>query len=206
MRRRATVALALTLAGCGSGGYGDPAPAPTARERPPATATATPTATASARVAPTAAPRVATPTRVEIPSIGVDAPLIRLGLDARGALEVPERFDVAGWWTGGARPGERGPAVIAGHVDSKSGAAVFYALGRLRRGDAVVVHRRDGSRARFVVQGSARYAKDRFPTSRVYGPTRRPALRLITCSGTFDHSSGHYLDNTVVYANQERQQ
>jgi sortase (surface protein transpeptidase) len=144
--------------------------------------------------------RAATPVRVVIPRIGVDAPLIRLGLDGDGALEVPERFDVAGWWTGGARPGERGPAVIAGHVDSKTGPAVFYAIGTLRRGDRVIVRRRDGSSVRFRVRRSERYAKQRFPTRRVYGPTRRPELRLITCSGTFDRASGHYLDNTVVYA------
>ena len=90
--------------------------------------------------------------------------------------------------------------MIAGHVDSKTGPAVFYALPRLRRGDVALVHRRDGTRARFVVQGSAHYAKNRFPTARVYGRTRRPALRLITCSGTFDRSSGHYVDNTVVFA------
>jgi hypothetical protein len=144
--------------------------------------------------------QVSAPVRVQIPAIGVDAPLIRLGLDAKGALEVPERFDVAGWWTGGSRPGERGPAVIAGHVDSKTGPAVFYEVGRLRRGDVVTIRRRDGSGVRFTVQGSGRYAKAHFPTTRVYGPTRRPTLRLITCSGVFDRSSGHYLDNTVVYA------
>jgi hypothetical protein len=126
--------------------------------------------------------------------------VIRLGLDAHGALEVPERFDVAGWWSGGARPGERGPAVLAGHVDSKTGPAVFFRIGALRRGDVVTIRRRDGSRVRFRVRAKERYAKRHFPTLRVYGPTRRPELRLITCSGTFDRSSGHYLDNTVVYA------
>jgi hypothetical protein len=138
--------------------------------------------------------------RIQIRAIGVDAPLIRLGLDAKGALEVPKRFDQAGWWTGGAKPGERGPAVIAGHVDSKTGPAEFYEIPRLRRGDVVNIGGRVGSSVRFTVQGSARYRKDRFPTARVYGPTRRPTLRLITCSGVFDRSSGHYLDNTVVFA------
>ena len=156
--------------------------------------------------APTAAPRAvragrpARPVRVQIPSIGVDAPLISLRLDRTGALEVPDRFDLAGWWAGGPRPGERGPAVIVGHVDSRTGPAVFFRLRDLRRGDAVVVRRRDGTSVRFIVRSSERYAKDRFPTSRVYGATRAPELRLITCSGTFDRTSGHYLDNTVVYA------
>ena len=124
------VAVAMAVAGCGSGSDSGSLPLLPARERPPATVTATATASAAATATPTpkAVRRVAPPVRVEIPSIGVDAPLIRLGLDAKGALEVPKRFDVAGWWTGGSRPGERGPAVIAGHVDSKTGAAVFYEL------------------------------------------------------------------------------
>ena len=124
-----------------------------------------------------------------IPSIRVDAPLIRLGLDAKGALEVPKRFDEAGWWTGGARPGEPGPAVIAGHVDSKTGAAVFYEIRRAAQGRRGLRAPSRRQRARFVVQGSASYPKDRFPTARVYGPTRRPTLRLITCSGEFDRST-----------------
>jgi hypothetical protein len=191
--RHASLALlaALVVAGCGS-----------ARSTP----AGDPPAEGSPRHAPThvlAAPtsrRAPVPVRVVIPALGVDAPLIRLGLDKAGALEVPKRFDVAGWWTGGSRPGERGPAVIAGHVDSKTGPAVFYRLGSLRRGDSVIVRRRDGSSVRFRVRASERYAKRRFPTRRVYGPTRGSELRLITCSGTFDRAAGHYLDNTVVYA------
>ena len=126
--------------------------------------------------------------------------MIRLGLNPDRSLEVPKDFGDTGWWTGGPRPGERGPAVIAGHVDSRTGPAVFYKIGDLRPGDAIVVHRSDGSRARFTVQGSRQYPKAHFPTARVYGRTPGPTLRLITCSGTFDSASGHYLDNTVVYA------
>jgi sortase (surface protein transpeptidase) len=199
MSRRLAVAVlaVLAIAGCGSD-PGDGSPPPLQPERT-VTAQATASPTGDARPARRERP-VAAPVRVQIPSIGVDAPLIRLGLDPKGALEVPKDFDVAGWWTGGSRPGERGPAVIAGHVDSKTGPAVFYEIPRLRRGDVVTVRRRDGSNVRFTVQGSARYPKDHFPTARVYGATRRPTLRLITCSGDFDRSSGHYLDNTVVYA------
>jgi sortase (surface protein transpeptidase) len=199
MSRRAALAVvaALAAAGCGSpGSYGGPQ-TPPMPEPPVAQADATATAAASPAKRDR---RVSAPVRLQISSIGIDAPLIRLGLDSKGALEVPERFDVAGWWTGGSKPGERGPAVIAGHVDSKTGPAVFYKLPQLRRGDVVTVRRRDGSSVRFKVQGSGRYSKDHFPTARVYGPTNRPTLRLITCSGVFDRSSGHYLDNTVVYA------
>lgn len=140
------------------------------------------------------------PVRLQVPSIGVDAPLIRLGLDARGALEVPQRWEQAGWFGRSARPGEHGSAVIAGHVDSTAGPAVFYRLGALRRGAAIRVRRRDGSTIRFRVHRVERWPKDHFPTAKVYGATRRPTLRLITCGGAFDAGSGHYTDNTIVFA------
>jgi sortase family protein len=152
-------------------------------------------------VAPRRAQRAARPVQIEIPAIGVKARIIRLGLNPDRSLEVPANFADTGWWSGGPRPGESGPAVIAGHVDSHTGPAVFYKIGDLRPGDAIVVDRRDGSRARFTVLGSERYPKAHFPTARVYGRTEGATLRLITCSGTFDQSTGHYLDNTVVYAN-----
>lgn len=160
--------------------------------------------TNNARVTPAPRPprakRAALPVRIEIPALGVRAPIIRLGLNADRSLEVPTDFGDTGWWSGGSRPGERGPAVIVGHVDSKTGPAVFYRLRELHRGDAIVVVGHDGSRTRFTVEGSEQYPKDDFPTARVYGSTPGPTLRLITCSGTFDHSTGHYLSNTVVYA------
>jgi hypothetical protein len=143
---------------------------------------------------------VARPVRIRIPSIGVDAAMIPLGLNRDRTLEVPEDFAQAGWWSGGARPGQPGPAIVVGHVDSYTGPAVFYRLRELRPGATIIVDRRDGTRARFAVLGSEQYAKNAFPTERVYGSTPGPTLRLITCSGTFDRSSGHYLDNTVVYA------
>jgi hypothetical protein len=177
-----------------------PPPRPVLRTQAPAPApspAATPLHRARRARAGARAPR---PVRLQIPAIGVDAPLVPLGLDASGALRPPAGFSEAGWWSGGTRPGERGPAVIVGHVDNKTGPAIFFRVPQLRRGDAVVVTRRDGTRVRFTVQRSGRYAKTGFPTRAVYGPTARPALRLITCSGTFDRSTGHYLDNTVVFA------
>ena len=164
-------------------------------------AVATATATATAVRATTPPPRrAAPPVRIEIAAIGVRAAVIRLGLNRDGTLEVPTDFGDAGWWSGGARPGERGPAVIAGHLDSRTGPAVFFRLGALRAGDPIVIVRRDGSRVRFRVQRTARYRKAAFPTARVYGATSGSTLRLITCSGDFDRGSGHYVDNTVVYA------
>ena len=161
---------------------------------------AAPARAVHAAAPPTAGPRVAPPVRIEIPAIGVRAPVIPLGLDEHRALEVPADYGDTGWWTGGPWPGERGPAVIAGHVDSTTGPAVFFRLGELAPGDDIVVVRRDGTRVRFRVRGSEHYPKASFPTARVYGPTPGPELRLITCSGDFDRATGHYLDNTVVYA------
>jgi sortase (surface protein transpeptidase) len=140
------------------------------------------------------------PLRVVIPAIGVDAPVIRLGLNSDDTLEVPTDFGVTGWWSGGTVPGRRGPAVIVGHIDSKAGPAVFYRLRELKPSDVVIVQGAGGSVARFVVQKAEQVSKDAFPTERVYGSVEYAALRLITCGGGFDRESGHYLDNLVVYA------
>jgi Sortase domain len=140
------------------------------------------------------------PRSVRIPSIGVEAPVIDLGKNPDGTLEVPEKFSEAGWWSGGAAPGERGPAVIVGHVDSYNGPAVFYGLGDLASGDVIEVADEDGDTVRFAVDRLEQVPKDAFPTDAVYGDTSKPELRLITCSGDFDQSSGHYLDNTIVFA------
>jgi len=145
------------------------------------------------------APAPTPPTRLRIPVIGVDAPLEELALDAAGTLGGPVRFADAGWYAAGTVPGEVGPAVIAGHVDSKTGPAVFYRLAQLHSGDVVEVAR-GGTWLEFRVVGIERYPKNRFPRYRVYGPTPDPQLRLITCGGVFDHARGSYLDNTVVYA------
>ncbi|MEU9839976.1 class F sortase [Actinomadura sp. NPDC048032] len=142
------------------------------------------------------------PVRVSIPSIGVRAPLSRLGLGAGGEVRVPpaDRPGEAGWYQGGPTPGERGAAVILGHVDSGKGAAVFYDLGRLRPGNRVEVDRADGRVAVFTVESVERVPKGRFPTARVYGPLDHPGLRLVTCGGAFDRAERGYRDNVIVYA------
>jgi Sortase domain len=140
------------------------------------------------------------PVRIEIPAVGVRARIIRLGLTGDHTLQVPRNFADTGWWAGGPRPGEPGPAVVVGHVDSYTGPAVYYRLRELRRGDRISIVRANRSVVRFSVLGLRSYPKAHFPTTRVYGATRRPTLRLITCSGAFDRSTGHYLDNTVVFA------
>jgi sortase (surface protein transpeptidase) len=143
------------------------------------------------------------PVRVEIPAIGVATPLQRLGRAGNGTIEVPhgpDKWDVAGWYKDGTRPGDPGSAVILGHVDSTSGPAVFYRLRELRRGDRVEVVRAGGSRVTFTVQRVEQYPKRRFPTAEVYYPTLEPMLRLVTCGGAFDRSTGHYTDNVIVFA------
>jgi sortase (surface protein transpeptidase) len=140
------------------------------------------------------------PVRVRIPSIGVDSPLLRLGLDDDGILVPPADFARAGWFSGSPVPGDVGPSVIAGHVDSHDGPAVFFRLGNLVAGDEVLVDRADGTTARFTVTGADRYPKNEFPTEEVYGPTHRAELRLITCGGKFDRDSRSYRDNVVVTA------
>jgi sortase (surface protein transpeptidase) len=201
-RRVAGAALALAVSlgavSCAgaAGSPGPPARSAGATMRP--AATSEPAAPEPPRAAVPA--RSARPVEVVLPSIGVAAPLIGLGLTADRRLEVPEDYGVAGWYTGGPKPGQPGPAVIAGHVDSKQGPAVFYRLRDLGPGDRIVVRYSDGTAVAFVVERSERHPKQAFPTARVYGPTDGPALRLITCGGEFDRGSGHYLDNLVVFA------
>ncbi|MEU8076050.1 class F sortase [Catellatospora citrea] len=139
------------------------------------------------------------PDRVRVRSIGVDSALETLTVDEAGALRPPEMFAVAGWYAEGPTPGDIGPAVIAGHVDSKAGPAVFFRLHEVRPGDSIEV-RRDGTWIRFRVVEIGRYRKNRFPTEQVYGPTPGPELRLVTCGGVFDQTRRTYLDNVVVYA------
>jgi hypothetical protein len=147
-----------------------------------------------------AARRPALPRELTIPVIGVRTRLVRLGLTPGGALQVPGRFQVAGWYDNSPRPGEAGAAVIAGHVDNLAGPAVFYRLAALRPGDRVYIRRADGSLVVFQVTTVRRYLKARFPTAAVYGPAPGPQLRLITCGGTFDPARHSYLSNVVVYA------
>jgi len=144
------------------------------------------------------------PVRLEIPSIGVDTRLQRLGKERDGTVAVPggrHQWDEAGWYAGGPRPGDLGSAVILGHVDSKyDGPAVFYRLRELRRGDQIKVVRADGSVVRFAVDRTEQYPKTRFPTDDVYYPTGTPRLRLVTCGGSFDYGQRSYRSNVIVFA------
>jgi hypothetical protein len=142
----------------------------------------------------------ARPVELTIPAVGVRTSLVDLGLQPDGALQVPSSTSVAGWYTRSPRPGAVGSAVIAGHVDSRTGPAVFYWLRSMRAGEHVYIRRADGTLAVFRVTKVQTYAKDKFPTAAVYGAAPDAELRLITCGGLYDQALGTYLSNVVVYA------
>jgi sortase (surface protein transpeptidase) len=138
--------------------------------------------------------------RLLVPAAGIDTPLPPLRVDPAGALVPPDDVATAGWFSQGPAPGDAGPAVLVGHVDSTAGPGVFFRLRGLRTGDEVVVRRADGSAVRFTVTRVARYPKTAFPSAAVYGPTADPELRLVTCGGAFDRAARSYLDDVVVFA------
>lgn len=144
------------------------------------------------------------PVRIDIPRIGIASRLTELGKARDGTVEVPADFAVPGWYAQGPRPGDAGSAVILGHVDNKTGPAVFFRLRELKAGDEIRVTRADSSVVRFGVDRTEQFLKTRFPTEQVYYPTLTPELRLITCGGTFDDTTGHYRSNIIVFARLER--
>ncbi|MFE9726775.1 class F sortase [Streptomyces sp. NPDC005794] len=180
-------AAALLLApvtGCGA----PDAPAPSA---------------AAASTAPPSpeAPKAPAPTRLTVPSLGIDSTLLRLGLNEDGTVEVPpaEKGMTAGWYAGGAVPGESGAAVLIGHNDTRFGKAVFHDLHKIAKGADIAVSGGGGEKTHFRVTGTESVSKNAFPTEKVYGATGERVLRLITCDGDFD-ADGHPVDNLIVYA------
>lgn len=144
-----------------------------------------------------------TPISISIPAISVHSNLLRLGLNPDGTIQVPalpSQANLAAWYTHSATPGQIGSSVIEGHVDSYEGPAVFFRLGALKPGNAIDVTLADGVTAIFKVTGVREYLKTKFPSGQIYGRTNYAALRLITCGGTFDYATRHYLSSTVVFA------
>lgn len=200
-----TALVAAALCACGLGvaaaamtSHG-PLPDSAASVIPASIKTAVPKVTSDARVRPL---KRSAPVRIRIPAIGVAAPVLPVGLNADGTVQVPPLADhnLTGWYRYGPAPGQRGPAVILGHVDSVTGRSVFFKLKDLRKGDKVYVTLADGKTAVFAVDGLQRTAKTQFPTNAVYGKLRYAGLRLVTCGGAFDPATGHYEDNIIVYA------
>ena len=212
---------ALILTGCGNSTASDGSPAapPTATATssaagpaPSAAPSTAPSATATpAEVAPTTAAPVpaqppvlpaSAPTSFSIPAIGAGSDLLALGLRDNGSLEVPPDGPgaPASWYNQSPTPGERGPAVLLGHVNATDGGpGVFADLRALKPGDIIEIAREDGTMARFAVDRGEQYPKDNFPTLKVYGNTEGSELRLITCDG-YDPDTGEFDDNYVVYA------
>ena len=147
-------------------------------------------------------PDRATPIALQIPAIGLTTTVEPLGRNPDGSATVPSGTTFAGWYDLGPTPGDVGPSVIIGHVDSIAGPGVFFNLKSLLPGDTVTVDDGDVP-VTFVVHQVVTYAKDAFPTAQVFGATPDAELRLITCGGPFDRSIGHYEDNVVVYAAEE---
>ncbi|MFJ3664946.1 class F sortase [Streptomyces sp. NPDC090106] len=199
MRRLSnTVIAGVTVVALGTGAWllGDGA----ARHAPPQPSAAQ---AGAGHPDPRSAPALppSPPDRVRIPSIRVDAPLMGLGLNRSGSLDVPPAADknLAGWYAAGTTPGETGTAIVAGHVDNADGPAVFYDLGALKKGARIETDRLDGSTAVFSVDSVEVYDAAHFPDEKVYGPSRRPELRVITCGGGYSRSTG-YQGNVVVFA------
>ncbi|MFJ9153505.1 class F sortase [Streptomyces sp. NPDC102270] len=183
--------LVTLLTGCSSG------PDPTVRVAPtaPTAASGAPKSEGPAADAPAA------PAEVAVPSVGITSSLMELGLNTDRTVQVPpaEKGMTAGWYTGGAVPGEIGAAVIIGHNDTRFGAAVFHDLKKIKEGADITVTDKTGKALHFTVTATESVAKKAFPTEKVYGPTQERALRLITCDGDFD-AQGHPVDNLIVYA------
>jgi Sortase domain len=198
-RSMAVVAGGLIAAVFGAAGLvtlkGKPADVP----RPVAKLGIVPSGAAVAAPGPASGQPAALPVSLAIPAIDVRTTLIRLGVTARGTLQVPASTSVAGWYTGSPRPGDVGTSIIAGHIDSVQGPGVFFRLRLLHPGDLVYVRQAGGRLATFRVTSVRSYPKDHFPTAAVYGPAPDAELRLITCGGLFDYATGSYLSNVVAY-------
>jgi sortase (surface protein transpeptidase) len=189
----ATAAAAVVAPALPGGG---PAPA----DRPAATAIGHPARTTPTLPASNRVHLMRTGMRVRVPAIGVDANVVSLGLNSDSTLQVPTNATDAGWWSGGTAPGGRGAAVIVGHVNWGGDEGVFGRLHEVMPGQDVLVTHRNGVTDRYRVTSTAVYPKVSFPTGLVYGPLPYAGLRLITCTGSFDPSTGHYDANLIVFA------
>lgn len=187
----AVIGAVLLGLGLSGGGRALPGPAPSASALH-----------GTVPILPTAAPLSAVysvPVQLRIPAIGMSVSLITLGENADGTVQVPDNDRQPGWFRLGPTPGQLGSAVILGHVDNTSGPGIFFDLRTLAAGDPVFVDRADGGTVEFVVNAVASYPHSDFPAQRVYGSHGSSALQLVTCGGIFDHATGGYLSNIVVY-------
>ncbi|SDI87343.1 Sortase family protein [Arthrobacter subterraneus] len=198
--------LLLLLAGCASPDAndtdnGNPAESPITLSAP-AEASASPTPDTVEQAEQALVMEASTPVSLAIPTLERTGEIIETGLREDNTLEVPPDHEgaPASWYTGSPTPGQAGPSVLLGHVNStEDESGVFYNLEALQNGDQIKVTRKDGSTAVFEVYKSELYPKNNFPTKAVYFPVEEAELRLITCDG-FTESTGEFVDNLVIYA------
>ncbi|MFE7238151.1 class F sortase [Streptomyces sp. NPDC057582] len=180
-----------------------PGPGVPAAPAPAPPAPTTPSASASLQGLSMPASK---PKRLRIPTIAVDAPFTPLSIGPTGQLNAPppNNKNLVGWFKDGATPGERGASIVAGHVDTTTGPAVFLQLQFLKPGATVDITRADGSVASFKVDSVETFSKANFPDKRVYADTPSAQLRLITCGGNYDRKAKDYKDNVVVFAHLDK--
>lgn len=195
-----TGAVCLTLWGGGAAPAGESGARAGAAPASPAADAAQPLQAASSASGEETSPPPPRPVRLTVPRLGLSTPLVGLGLQPDGTVEVPEDPAMAGWYRLGPPPGASGPAVILGHVDSVDGPAVFARLDELEAGDRVSVRLDDAGTATFVVRSVRTYANADFPAQRVYAGAGRRELNLVTCGGDYDAARGGYQANVVVNA------
>ena len=176
-----------------------PVSVPPPRDSQPGPAPASTPPAAPAPAVPLTLP-ASPPVSVRAATVGMQSPLVQVGLNPDGTIEAPVAYDAAAWYRLGPIPGALGPAVIVGHVDSYKGPGVFFTLGAMRPGATIDVTRADATVAHFRVDAVNSYAKNQFPTAAVYGPIDYAGLRVITCGGVFDQTTRSYDSNTVVFA------
>lgn len=144
---------------------------------------------------------VADPVHLSIPSVGIEADFEGpLGLNEDKTVAVPDSYETVGWYQYGPKPGELGPSVVLGHFDSYKAPAVFYDLVYTKPGEIITITREDGTKADFIIERLVHRSQTDFPTEEVYGNLEYPGLRLITCSGFYDHGKQVYSHNLIVYA------
>ncbi|WP_060883015.1 class F sortase [Streptomyces caniscabiei] len=197
-RAFAVAAAASLLVSCDDGGTDRATTAPPEADTPPSPPHPSSSSSGGGAVRPLGR---SVPVRLLIPAIGVDTPVIRLGLAPDGTVEVPPvtEHDRAGWYRHSPTPGQTGPSVILGHVTvGRYGDGVFRELARLRRGERIEARLENGTTAEFTVDSVRTVAKADFPADEVYGNVSRPALRLITCGGP--RTGEEYRDNVIVFA------
>ena len=187
----ASTVLAIGLHG---GSRALPAPSPSVAARKAAVPTVVAPATATALQTGRSVP-----VQLRVPAIGLSVSLSSLGITPYGTVQVPTTITQPGWFRLGPSPGQIGSAVILGHVDNSTGPGVFFNLRTLAAGDQVFVLLTDGDTVQFAVDSVAMYSKEQFPAQRVYASHGSSALQLVTCGGVFDHQTGSYLSNVVVY-------